>query len=191
MNISIAYNKQQKLQRRIRIWIALFMIALVASGLTALGVETQLYYLSAIFPAENTAIGGWLWKVYTALKDTNQHYPFIAYGFDWLAFAHIVIAVIFIGPLRDPVRNKWVIQFGQIACWLVIPFALLAGAYRGLPIWWRLIDCSFGVIGIIPLSICLKLINRLEKFQTATGQAVPFSKTPVNKVQYDSADCNL
>jgi hypothetical protein len=29
-------------------------------------------------------------------------YPFLAYGTDWLAFAHIVIAVFFIGPLVKP-----------------------------------------------------------------------------------------
>lgn len=190
MNINIAYNKQEKLHRRIRIWIKLFIIALVAIGLTALGVETQMYYLSAFFPSENTVVGGWLWKVYMAVKDTNQRYPFMAYGFDWLAFAHIVIAVVFIGPLRDPVRNKWVIQFGRIACCMVIPFALLASAYRGLPFWWSAIDCSFGIIGIVPLSICLKLINRLEKSQSSIRQPLPFSETLTNEIQYDSVKCN-
>ncbi len=28
---------------------------------------------------------------------------------------------------------------------LVIPYALIFGAVRGIPFWWRLIDCSFGV----------------------------------------------
>ncbi|SCF41963.1 hypothetical protein [Micromonospora mirobrigensis] len=32
------------------------------------------------------------------------------YGTDWLAFAHLVLAVAFWGPLRDPVRNVWVVQ---------------------------------------------------------------------------------
>ena len=182
MNSETIYPQPQRLQRIIRIWIMFFIIALVASGLTALGIETQLYYLSTFFPSHNTMAGGWLWKVYAALKDTNQRYPFIAYGFDWLAFAHIVIAIVFIGPLRDPVRNKWVIRFGQIACCMIIPFALLAGAYRGLPFWWRIIDCSFGIIGIIPLSICLKLINRLEKIQTSTGLATSYLKTLSNAI---------
>ena len=190
MNINIAFKEKEKLQRRIRIWMMFFIVALVASGLTALGVETQLYYLSAFFPSQNTVIGGWLWKVYMAVKDTNQRYPFIAYGFDWLAFAHIVIAVVFIGPLRDPVRNKWVIQFGRIPCCMITPFALLAGAYRGLPLWWRLIDWSFGIIGMIPLSICLRLINRLEKSQISTGQPFPVSETLTNKTEYDSAAYN-
>lgn len=62
-------------------------------------------------------------------------------------FAHFVLAILFIGPLKDPVRNTWVIEFGMIACALVIPYALVAGYMRGLPFWWRLVDCSFGVIG--------------------------------------------
>jgi hypothetical protein len=38
--------------------------------------------------------------------------PFLAYGTDWLAFAHLAIAVVFIGPWINPVRSQWVITFG-------------------------------------------------------------------------------
>jgi hypothetical protein len=88
---------------------------------------------------------------------------FLAYGTDWLAFAHLVIAVAFIGPLRDPVRNKWVLTFGVIACAGVVPLALIAGCVRGIPFYWRLIDCSFGVFGVVPLLICLSYVRRLER----------------------------
>jgi hypothetical protein len=50
----------------------------------------------------------------------------------------------------------------MIACILIIPFALIAGHFRGMPFWWRLVDCSFGIIGLFPLMICLKNIKRLE-----------------------------
>jgi hypothetical protein len=43
-----------------------------------------------------------------------------------------------------------VIEFGVIACILIIPFAMIAGHFRGMPFWWRLIDCSFGIIGLVP-----------------------------------------
>ena len=112
---------------------------------------------------DHTIINNWLQRVYDGFHEMNRQYPFLAYGYDWLAFAHFVLAILFIGPLKDPVKNKWVIQFGMIACSLIIPFALVAGYYRGIPYWWRLIDCSFGVVGIIPLFICLKQINKLEK----------------------------
>jgi hypothetical protein len=63
---------------------------------------------------------------------------------------------------RDPVRNKWVLQWLLICCLLVIPLALICGAIRGIPFWWRLIDCSFGVVGAVPLIYCLKVIGRYE-----------------------------
>jgi len=53
----------------------------------------------------------------------------------------------------------WVIQFGMIACVLVIPAALIFDALRGLPFFWGLIDCSFGVIGIIPLLFAYRLVR--------------------------------
>ena len=28
---------------------------------------------------------------------------------------------------------------------------MLCGALRGIPIYWRLIDCAFGVLGFLPL----------------------------------------
>jgi hypothetical protein len=54
-------------------------------------------------------------RVHAGVSETYRLYPFIAYGTDWLAFAHIVIAVAFWGPLKNPVRNVWVIEFGMIA----------------------------------------------------------------------------
>src|SRR6185503_16046120 len=139
------------------------------SGLTAIPVEPELEFISRFFSL-GTLVGDWLDKVYLGVADTNSRYPFIAYGFDWLAFAHITLAILFIGPLRDPVRNKWVVEFGMIACALIIPFALIAGHFRGIPFWWRLIDCSFGVIGFIPLFICLKQIRKLEDFNIKNKQ---------------------
>ena len=65
-------------------------------------------------------------------------------------------------PVRDPVKNIWVIEFGLIACVLVLPLALICGPIRGIPFFWRLIDCSFGVIGFITLWVTRKMIRGLE-----------------------------
>lgn len=148
--------------KQTRHWIIFFMIVLFLSGLTAIPLESELAFLSRCF-SPSSMLGAWIHKVYFGIVATNREYPFLAYGYDWLAFAHFVLAILFIGPLKDPVRNKWVIEFGMIACVLIIPFAFIAGHFRGIPIGWRLIDCSFGVIGIIPLSICLAKINIIEK----------------------------
>ena len=160
--------------RRIRILLILFILGLVLSGLTAFPLETELGVLSRILgvdpaadPNSYTGLQLWIARVGLGLRETYAKYPFIAYGTDWLAFAHLVIAVAFIGPLRDPVRNAWVITFGLIACAGIIPLALIAGAVRQIPLYWRLIDCSFGVFGAIPLWLVRRDILRLSKESTA------------------------
>jgi hypothetical protein len=155
--------------RRIRFWLALFIAGLVLSGITAFPLQTELNWLVSLLHAspfrpiaEVAHLLPWIARVNDALRATNAKYPFLAYGTDWLAFAHLVIAVAFVGPFIDPVRNKWVITFGLIACTSVIPLALIAGHVRGIPIAWRLIDCSFGVFGAIPLLLCRSMIVKLE-----------------------------
>lgn len=156
--------------RRIRFWLAVFIVGLVISGITAFPLESELrgfdtiLHTTSLLPlAESTHLLSWIDRVLEALSDANARYPFLAYGTDWLAFAHLVIAVAFIGPYIDPVRNKWIITFGLIACVGVIPLALIAGPIRGIPFPWRLIDGSFGIIGSIPLLICRRLIISLER----------------------------
>jgi hypothetical protein len=155
--------------RHIRIWLAIFVLGLLFSGITAFPLESELHWLVSALrtgPLHGFAKGinllPWLERVGIALADTNARYPFLAYGTDWLAFAHLVIAAAFVGPFVDPVRNKWVIQFGLIACAGVIPLALIAGPIRGIPLPWRLVDCSFGVFGSIPLLVCLRSVGVLE-----------------------------
>ncbi len=153
-------DRRQRLIPRIRILLAVFIVGLVLSGATALPLETELKFAIQWISGES-APAHWLLRIQDALAETNAKYPFIAYGTDWLAFAHFVIAVLFIGPLRAPVKNIWVIEFGIIACVLVVPFALVAGSVRGIPLEWRLIDCSFGIFRIIPLWFCRRDISEL------------------------------
>ena len=135
-----------------------FMVGLVVSGVTAFALPQELSWL-----VRQTGVShGWLVQVRDALAATDAKYPFLAYGTDWLALAHIVIAVLFIGPYRDPMRNVWVVEWGMVACVLVVPLALVCGPVRGIPFAWRLVDCSFGVVGIVPLLICRRFIKRLE-----------------------------
>ncbi len=152
--------------RSIRLWLALFILGLALSGLTAFPLDHELAWLAAFATAHPFLPQGiidWVTRVHAALADTNARYPFLAYGTDWLAFAHLVLSVAFIGPYRDPVRNKWVIQFGLIACAAVPLLAFIAGPIRGIPFYWRLIDSSFGLFGCIPLLIALRKTNQLEQ----------------------------
>ena len=158
------------LLNRIRLWLVVFMVGLVISGLTAFPLEHETALLNRLFGVTPVAssiaepgLHTWLRRVHDGLAATNRSYPFLAYGTDWLAFAHLVLAVAFIGPLRDPDRNRWVLTFGIIACAGVVPLALIAGAIRGIPFYWRLIDCSFGVFGAIPLLLCMYYLRKLER----------------------------
>ena len=159
---------------RIRFWLAIFMSGLVLSGITAFPLERELRWLLAALHAGPVQPGAtaihllqWIERVSHALAATNASYPFLAYGTDWLAFAHLVIAIAFIGPFIDPVRNKWIITFGLITCAGVIPLAMIAGHARGIPLGWRLIDCSFGILGAAPLLMCRNSIRFLEQWTGA------------------------
>jgi hypothetical protein len=152
----------------IRLVLGFFIVALILSGLTAFPLRWELSILTTWF-GEGTRIGNllpslawWLAYVQEGLETTGRDYPFLAYGTDWLAFAHLIIAVAFLGPLRDPVKNLWVVEFGMIACVGVIPLALICGPIRGIPVYWQLIDCSFGVFGFIPLAIVRKMILSIK-----------------------------
>jgi hypothetical protein len=153
---------EKKLLRRIRTAIVFFMIVLALSGITAFPLETELHWLLRYQQYIPKTLAAFITRVYDALRDTNRRYPMLAYGYDWLAFAHLVIALFFIGPLKDPVRNIWVIEWGMIACVAIIPLAFIAAPIRGIPLYWTLIDCSFGIIGIIPLYVVWKWIKKLE-----------------------------
>jgi hypothetical protein len=158
-------NSVIAIQRSIKWTLQVFIVGLVISGVTAFPIEWELSIAHTWIQScscENT-LTRWIELAYTGIHETNIKYPFISYGTDWLAFAHLVIAIVFIGPLRDPVKNIWVIEFGLIACAGIFPLAFIAGSVRNIPLYWRLLDCSFGVIGGWLLWTCYIKIKLLEK----------------------------
>ena len=170
-------NREVSLRRKIKVLTWFFIIGLVLSGATAIPLNTEVDWLvnwtgarqlvetPASINAPTWAL--WLVKTQNSLREVTEKSPFLFYSTDWLAFGHFVIAVAFVGALRDPVRNRWLFDFGLIACVLVIPYALVFGALRGIPIWWRLIDCSFGIFGFIPLWICKRDVQALTNLPGA------------------------
>ena len=157
-----------KLLKQVRILTILFMIALLLSGITVFPLQSELKLLinTNVF-ADGSVIKQWLVKVVTALQITQKQYPFLFYGFDWLAFAHIVIAVLFIGVYQHPVRNRWIIQWAMISCVGIFPLAFIAGSIRGIPFFHMLIDCSFGIAGLIILYLIQRRINKLKKYRVS------------------------
>jgi hypothetical protein len=156
-----------RLLPRIRWTLAFFLLALALSGLTAIPLREELAildrfagvasHLGEVFPS----LGQWVSRVRFALDAAYAAYPFLAYGTDWLAFGHFVIALAFLGPIRDPVRNIWVVDLGIIPCVALVPYALVFGIVRGIPPFWTVVDCLFGIVGAIPLVLARRWIRRL------------------------------
>ena len=154
--------------RRFRMMMLVFIVGLVASGVTAFPLLAEIRLLTswlglggATSPAGHTGLAAWILTVRFGLEDVYARYPWVAYGTDWLAFGHLVIALFFVGALIRPADSRSIIYAGIAACILVIPLALVCGAFRGIPGHWRLIDCSFGLFGLIPLLYCLRLLRHI------------------------------
>jgi len=164
--------QQVSLIFRFRLVMGAFIVALILSGaatfpvLTELRALNQLINPSQISPsADSNELAFGIDHIYRGLEAAYHQSPWIAYGTDWLGFAHIVIAIFFVGALIDPVASRWTIISGIIACILVIPLALICGSIRAVPVYWRLLDCSLGAFGILPLLYCLKLRKEINRQQ--------------------------
>ena len=161
---------ERALLKRIRICLAIVIGGLLISGITAFPLQTEVDWLvktlrtTSWMPfAAQSGLTAWLELVGQALRETNARYPFLAYGTDWLAFAHLVIAILFVGPFRDPVRNQWCVTWGLIACGGVVVLAFTAGPVRGIPPGWRWVDAGFGIFAAPPLWLCRKWISSWER----------------------------
>lgn len=173
------------LLKGIRAWLVFFVVCLVLSGATAFPLVHELRWTEELLRSWSVGdhlptLVEWIERVRAGLDEADAEYPFLLYGTDWLAFAHLVIAVAFYGPYRDPVRNIWVIEFGMIACAGIVPLALICGPIRDIPFWWTVIDMSFGVFGVIPLYVVRQRIKRLEALTGGWDRktVIPAASTP-------------
>ncbi len=140
-----------------------FIILLALSGITAFPLIAEADFLRAHINSFPGFFHAWIYTVYDSVHQTPS---VVLYGTDWLAFAHIIISLFFIGVYKDPVRNKFSVDVGIMACFAVIPLAFICGPIRHIPFFHQLIDCSFGLIGMIPLFYIRKKIKNLESAQT-------------------------
>ena len=149
---------------KIRTYTVLLMIGLVVAGGTAFfipwGVDLIVNHSSLPKLINQTA---WLTYVFSGVNEIDKSFDFVWYGTDWMAFAHLLFAILFYGLYQDPVRNKWLVDFGLIACIAIVPIALGFGHLRGIPVVWQLLDISFGVIAGAFLLRIKSLIQSLEK----------------------------
>ena len=160
------------LKSRLRALTWIVIIGLVLSGLTALPLPQEIEWIARTAglsggssPSPSGPLGLWLLRVRAALLEMDARYPFVFYGGDWLAFDHFMIALAFVGPLRDPARNVWLYEFGLLASAAVVPFAFVMGEVRGIPVFWRLIDCAFGAGAFVPFWFCRRYALELDRLR--------------------------
>lgn len=146
--------------KKIRQVVLVFIVLLVLSGVTAFPLVTEVNWMVTHIEWFPTFFHAWIYKVHDIINTTPS---IVFYGTDWLAFAHIIIALFFVGVYQDPIRNKFSISIGIIACLAVFPLAFICGPIRGIPFYHQIIDCCFGLFGLIPLFYIKNKIKRLEE----------------------------
>jgi hypothetical protein len=158
-----------RIRHQLKSLILFYMAGIALSGITAFPMVTELNMLNDWFQRNfpSTLLADWIVKVEHGVSVTNENFPFIFYGTDWLAFAHIVIAMLFIGVLRDPVRNIWIVEWSMLTSLCVFPLAFIAGPIREIPLLHQVIDSLFGIagftLGFIIRKKILLLQNDLER----------------------------
>ena len=143
--------------KKIRLHLGIFITLLVLSGITAFPILHEIDFLYDHRAVFLPVLEQWICDLYVLLHKTS---PVVLYGTDWLAFAHIIIALFFLPLLIDPTRYRLNLRAGMFACLLVFPLAFICGPARGIPFFHQLIDCSFGLIGFLYLFFIDRLIKK-------------------------------
>jgi len=152
---------------------AKWMLAIVAFGLFVSGVTVwpavpELKLAVSIIWGDAAPTGElhrFILQAIEGLEYVGANYSFMLYAHDWLAYAHIMLAILFAGAIRDPVRNIWIVQCGLIMCVLIPVLGIIAIPIRGLPLFWFWIDLAFAPGAGLPLWIALRDIKQAEAVQ--------------------------
>lgn len=160
-------NEEGRIRRKIRIALVITIIGLLLNAVSAIPLHTELNILLSNPDLLPQSLREWLTYLNNGIADTDKNYPFMRYGFDWLAFAHVLIAIAFIGPLKDPIKNEWVVSWGIIASALSIVMALFWERLRDIPVWWSFIDIFIAIIALIILWLCNNWIKQLKKISVS------------------------
>lgn len=145
--------------KNIRRVVIVFIILLALSGITAFPLITEVDFMLAHINSFPLFFHDWIRTIYHSVHQTPS---IVLYGTDWLAFAHIIIGLFFVGVYQNPVRNKFIVNVGIVACIAVFPLAFICGPIRDIPLYHQIIDCCFGLFGVIPLLYIKYQIKQLE-----------------------------
>ena len=145
--------------------LGIIVFGLLVSGITVWPAVPELKLaVGIVWPdaAPTGVLHSFVLRAIEGLESAEANYPFMLYAHDWLAFAHILLAVLFAGAIKDPIRNVWIVQCGLIMCALVPVLAGICIPIRGLPFRWFWIDFAFAPAAGLPLWIALRDIRRVE-----------------------------
>lgn len=168
-------DEKRRSLRLARVWLITFVIGLILAGLTAIPLEAELEWAKQYVGPDSRigrawpAMAAWIARVHSGVTEVRREQPFLFLGTDWLAFGHLAIAILFLGAIWDPARNRWLIRAGMIVCLLVVPWALIFGRLREIPFFWQLIDCAFGVLGLVPLLLANYYARRIAGSYASVG----------------------
>ena len=152
---------------QVRTLLTIIIAITVLSGIATIFPVTISGWLlenSSNFPAFMSA---WIEKVYAGLSETEKSAAFIFYGLDWLAFSHFLMAGLFFGAIRNPVRNKFIVEWALCGCMLALPVIWIAGVVRTVPVFHLLVDTVFAFAGIFVFLVIQKKITRIESLKEA------------------------
>lgn len=155
--------------KRAKVMLCIIVFGLLVSGITVWPAVTELKWVVDIVWGDSEPSGvlhSFILQTIEGLETVEAKYPFLLYAHDWLAFAHIVLAILFAGAIKDPVRNKWIVQCGLIMCALIPVLAGICIPVRGIPFIWFWIDIAFVPAAALPLWIALKDILHAENTLT-------------------------
>jgi len=161
-------SNQEKDLFRVRVYLSVVLVGILFSCQMILFVEPEIQWIdkaigqSPFVVQHFPQLSDWIGVLRVSVTETYQKYPVMAYCMDWLAFAHVFIAVALLGAIRNPVQNVWVVKTALITTLLMIPFTFISGGIRGIPCYWLLLDSSFAMIAILPLVLALRGIKRLR-----------------------------
>lgn len=156
------HHPNNGLRKKIRVLLLITIFGLIGSGLSAFPLQAELNFMLQFRQQLPPNLVAWFEKVSMAISETADKYPLVLYGYDWLGFAHILIALAFIGPLIDPIKNQWVVIWGMVASALTILMALVAEPFREIPFFWSMVDAAIGAGAFLILWICNRWINQLK-----------------------------
>ncbi len=165
--------KSAGLLTRIRLCLALLMAGLLFSSLPGFfplnGTKWILGLLARTSHfGDGTPLFTWFLGTRQALMATSLTARFLFYATNRDGLSRILFALLFLGPYRDPVRNRWVINFGLLSCAALVLFAFVAGEIQGMPFLWRCADAAFALLCALPLLLCKHYIHLFEHITVST-----------------------